>query len=351
MSVEESNASSGSTVMDIEAFARDLSGFSNHRDRSISIAGKGWTNFVREVNPGLLQSKNRGLKGSALHKHGEKPRRFGDDKVSAGVDGADLLVEYESQKAAHLKRMKAQEADEVDSDSEGEAPEEEVEDSDDEAPDLMLLAPEAKQQQAQSSIKPKDGSEEAGDNDGQDDDNAVIDLSKMTPEERAKLRMEVSATRNFTAADFAKMKKLVERERRAKRDPREAARRKRALAKGDGFEELSDDDGSGSDDDEKDHIEVNGRVNPIDIMATATKKRASKAERLGKVLEGREKFESQSRTGGSTNIEKKRKKNFVMSKFSHEARTKGKGKGRRQEAKNGKNINSDHENKKRRRKS
>ena len=339
MSLEESKASSGSTVMDIEAFARDLSGFSNHRDRSVSIAGKGWTNFVREVNPGLLQGKNRGLKGSALYKNGEKPRRFGDSKVSSGVEGADLLVEYESQKAAHLKRKRMEEGeDKEEGDDEAEEEEEELveaEDSDGEAPELMVLDPVVAKSAAET---------------GDDDDKEAVDLSKMTAEERAKLRTEVSATRIFSSADFAKMRQLVEREYKAKRDPREAARRKRALAKGDGFEELSADDQSDVDSDEEDNVNVQGVVHADAIMATAAKKRKSKAERLGKVLAGREKFESKSRTGGSTNIEKTRKKNFVMAKFSFETRKKGKGKGDRQEKKNGKSLNTSHESKKRRRK-
>ena len=37
----------------------------------------------------------------------------------------------------------------------------------------------------------------------------------MSAEERTKLKQEVSATRVFTSSDFAKMRKLVERERAA----------------------------------------------------------------------------------------------------------------------------------------
>lgn len=338
MSREESSASSGSTVMDIEAFARDLSGFSNNRDRSVSIAGKGWTNFVREVNPGLLQGKNRGLKGSALYKNGEKLRRYGEEKVSAGVEGADLLIEYESQKAAHLRKVAAEEAEgKTGEDDEGWV---EAENSDEEAPELMVLDP-------KSPAKSEGGEGEVEGEIANDKDNEVVDLSKMTPAEREAMRMEVSASRAFTSSDFSKMRKLVEREHKARRDPREAARRKRAIARGDGFEELSGDDDSDSDDD---NVQFKGKVNLEDIMAQATKKRQNKAERLSKVLAGREKFESNSRTGGSTNIEKKRKKNFVMAKFSFETRAKGKGKSQRAEAKNGKGFNANHDNKKRRRK-
>ncbi|CAB9517615.1 Protein SDA1 homolog [Seminavis robusta] len=367
MNMEESKGTTGSTVMDMEAFARDLAGFGNHRDRSVSIAGKAWQNFVREVNPGLLQGKHRGLKGSALHKSGTRPRRYGEDQISAGVAGADLLVEYESKKAAYLKRKQAEQNEGVGEDEDGWV---EAEDSDDdEAPQLVVLKdhdgdkkPAAKEDSAgaedaddeddndnaDDDQASKDDNEKSAANQEENQDDKVIDLSKMTPEERAKLRMEVSATRSFTPKDFGLMRRLVEREQRAKRDPREAARRKRALAKGDGFEELSGDDESDSDSDED--IHVAGAVNPTDIMASATRKRQSKAERLAKVVAGREQFESTARTGGSTNVEKKRKKNFVMSKFSFATRTKGNGKKMLADKRKGKGGNMSHEGRKRRRK-
>ena len=88
-------------------------------------------------------------------------------------------------------------------------------------------------------------------------------------------------------------------------------------------------------------------------MADAKRKRANKMERLEKVLAGREAFEHKRRDGGSTNTEKKRKKNFLMSKFSVSNRTK---QGSKDTARRGtlkkqkKNKLSKHENKKRRRK-
>jgi protein SDA1 len=62
-------------------------------------------------------------------------------------------------------------------------------------------------------------------------------------------------------------------------------------------------------------------------MAEAKRKRTHKAEKLKKIIAGRDAFESKERAGGSTNIEKSRKKNFLMSKSSREARSKGRGKG------------------------
>jgi protein SDA1 len=140
----------------------------------------------------------------------------------------------------------------------------------------------------------------------------------------------------------------VEREQRAKRDPREAARRKRAIAQGREFDELSEDDDDSDEDDEQ--VRTSGVVNPTDIMAEAKRKRQSKAEKLEKIVAGRRKFEAKGRAGGSTNEEKTRKKNFLMSKMSWATRSKGMSKETARKANKRKQIAGTHEAKKRRRK-
>jgi len=304
LSLEDSQQSAGTSAMDIEAFSRDLAAYSNHRDRSVSTAGKAWTNFVREVHPGLLAGKDRGLKGSALHRSGAKPLRYGEHNIASGVEGADLFLEYEAKKAAHKLKKAQQGGDDDEEDAsdgweEADEDEEEDEDSDGEAPELMNF-------DGKATVE--------GEN--------AIDVSKMTSKQRDQIKQDVSSTRIFTSGEFAKMRKLVEREQRAKRDPREAARVKRAKARGEDFQELSDDESEDSDAEEE-AIRVTGAVNPNDLYALAKRKRQSKAEKLQKIIAGRNEFETNQRAGGSTNVEKRRKKNFVMAKFSSAARHKG----------------------------
>jgi protein SDA1 len=352
LSLEESRESSGSAAFDVEAFVRDIAAYSNHRDRSVSIAGKAFTNFIREAHPSLLQGKDRGLKGSALHRAKAKPMRYGERKVASGVEGADLLLEYESKKAAYLKKKQNKSTDGATDEEDGDEEEEMVDDDeefidmeseeeDEEAPDLIV-------------VDPNDGKKEETEGENQDgsDDEDVLDLSKMTPEEREKLKQEVSSTRIFSAADFVKMRKLVEREELARRDPREAARRKRAIARGQEFEELSGEDSdAASDGEDGKQIRIKGAVNPDQIMAESVRKRQTKAEKLQKILAGREAFESKERAGGSTNTEKQRKKNFLMSKSSKTARSKGRGKGGLSAKRgHGGKVQMGHEAKKRRRK-
>jgi protein SDA1 len=341
LSIEESRESSGSTVMDIEAFARDLAAYARHRDRSCSIAGKGWANFIREVHPSLLQGKDRGMVGSALHRNGEKPLRYGEQKVATGVEGADLLVAYELQKAASKKR-KASQIDDDDDGSEGLAEERMNDDDEVEEEDDGWDEVEEEEDGEENDWNDVEHGEDDEEDDEEDEDapqlvvhdgaeKPILDVSKMTSEERDALKQEVSANRIFSSDDFVKMRKLVEREKKAKRDPREAARRKRAIAQGREFEELSDD--SSVESDEEGRIKISGAVNPGEIMADSKRKRQSKAERLESILAGRSSFEAKKRAGGSTDTEKKRTKNFVMSKFSFDNRKKRNGKSTRQDKK------------------
>jgi len=348
LSVEDKNADDNvaSTTMDIEAFARDLAAYSKHRDRSVAIAGKSWTNFIRSVYPTLLQGKDRGSVGAALHKAGEKPLRYGEHKVASGVAGADLLLEYESKKALYLKNIEERRARgediESDYDSDDSIMEEKMNDNDEEEwinVEQDDIETEANDEETEEMVEDEESDENgekgeapllismkevdgnlvpvAADEEKTDDD--AIDLSKMTAQERKKMTQEASSTRIFSAADFDKMRRLVDREERVKRDPRAAAKLKRRRAKGQDFVELSDDD---SDMEEEEGIRVKGVVNPADIMANSKKKRMTKIEKLEKIVAGRTKFEFKERDGGSTNTEKKRKKNFVMTKYSQNNREK-----------------------------
>merc|ERR1711862_482041 len=68
-------------------------------------------------------------------------------------------------------------------------------------------------------------------------------------------------------------------------------------------------------------IHIKGAVDPNILKSSLTRKKQSKAERLAKIISGREEFMLKSRNAsGSTNIEKNRKKLFLMTKFSKQAR-------------------------------
>merc|ERR1711957_181233 len=104
----------------------------------------------------LLQGKNRGLKGSALHRAKAQPMRYGQHKVSHGVEGADLLVEYEAKKAAYMKGQRERECEQANGDGNDNDDDEEEEvdtigmesedDDEEEAPDLIVVDSMAKKE-------------------------------------------------------------------------------------------------------------------------------------------------------------------------------------------------------------
>lgn len=205
-------------------------------------------NFIREVHPSLLQGRDRGLVGAGLHKAGERPLRYGEVRAALGVEGADLLAAYEASKKRKEKDGKKNsvgsdgESDDDDESESGwvEMKDEEAE-SDEEAPDLVLLGDD-------DDAGGKEGEDDADNGERGDDDE--VDYSKLSKEERAKMQQEVSSTRIFTASEFAKMNKLVARQQQARRDPRLAAKLKRAIAKGEEFDDISDSDMDDSDEED-----------------------------------------------------------------------------------------------------
>jgi protein SDA1 len=242
------------------------------------------------VYPSLLQGKDRGLVGTGLHRAGEKPLRYGEVKAATGVEGADLLAAYEaSKKAAKATGSMKDCEEEGDSDEDGEESASSwIEVEDDDNSDIEIEDDEdVSEDEAPELVQVVEGDAE-NDKSGKASEE-LQDLSKLSETERAKLQQQVSSTRIFTSAEFAKMQKLVERQQQARRDPRMAAKLKRAIAKGDEFADISDDDSVDSDDEE---IHISGAVTPTDIMADAKKKRMSKAEKLQKILEGRQKWEA-----------------------------------------------------------
>lgn len=296
-----------------------------------------------------MAGKDRGKSGSALARLGEKPLRYGEQRAAFGVEGADLLMEYEAKKAVVATRCQISEKEKNNDDDveSWETSNSEVLDGDEE------MSVQDEWEDVEGSGEENEGSEVYDEDsngwvsvddkeDESEDDTApelvnlddleeestgstpqvepTIILSKLTDTERNALRQNISSTRIFSTADFEKMRKLVARAEREKRDPRAAARRKRMEAQGKTWEELSDNESSVESDDDAEAVKTAGVVRPDDIMAEAKRKRQSKAEKLEKIMAGREKFQHKSRAGGSTNEEKKRKKNFLMQKFSYEMR-------------------------------
>jgi len=398
----------GASGMDMEAFARDIAGFSRHRDKSVQVASKAWLNFVRETHPALLQAKDRGLLGAGMLKNGEKPVKYGETKAAVGVEGAELLLAYEEnkkrkreereqaklekkhekEKRRKKRKREAEEGgdndnddddDEEDDDSNNSESEEEMEmDSDDDSGGWNDVSDDDDDDNGSDSNKDDDEElnwdelETDSDTDSNSDDNSDsdsdswIDVSDdeqkeggkkvvLSKEEKEKMRAEASSTRIFSAKDFARMKKLAARENAEKRDPRAMAKRRKLVKEGKAFDDMSEDEGFESED--EGIVRIKGMVQPENIMAEAVKRKNNRMDRLQSIMEGRSKFEQKKREGGSTNTEKLRKKTFAMVKNSQKNRAKGRddkqtkknGAGRRAKVQMGKKAGKHNQTKRRRR--
>lgn len=316
--------------MDIPAFVQDIASYAKHTDKSVRTAGRAFLNFIREVYPTLLGSKDRGELGSALHKIKQMPLKYGETKINYGVEGADLLVEYEAKKAVRQQLLE-----EEDNEHAGDLPII-MEDEEDEEDEGMSEEEDNSQTDENISEQHEDYNDEEDENDSNDDDEEApsltnldqIDLTKLSSKQRNTLSQQVSSTRIFSTSELVKIRKLLSRQEKLKRDPRAAARIKRLKAQGRDDETMGysdEDDNSVSDEEESDdddEIHIQGAVDPGTLRSTLTRKKANKAERLAKVIAGREEFAQKGRQGGSTNTEKSRKKLFTMTKFSDGARKK-----------------------------
>ncbi|EGG18793.1 SDA1 domain-containing protein [Cavenderia fasciculata] len=96
----------------------DLIQYKDNKEKGVKMAGRSLLLFFREVAPHLLPKKERGRDG---HKKMQAPvLQFGQQKVSQGVEGVELLYDEELNKA--LEKYEAgewSEEEEEDSDQEG----------------------------------------------------------------------------------------------------------------------------------------------------------------------------------------------------------------------------------------
>ena len=92
---------------------RDLSQYSKHKDKQVFHAARGIITLFRELSPKMLNKKDRGKD----HDPEAVIPEFGTQRVAEGVDGIELLEEYNKRKESEKDLMAV---DGEDSDEEGE---------------------------------------------------------------------------------------------------------------------------------------------------------------------------------------------------------------------------------------
>ncbi|CAK9096699.1 Protein SDA1 homolog (Nucleolar protein 130) (SDA1 domain-containing protein 1) (hSDA) [Durusdinium trenchii] len=304
------------------------------RDKSVVIAARSLLNLLRELNPAVLQRRERGK----YHNSDARVREYGEHIVSQGVDGAELLQFLEEE----AKQLAA------DGSDDGKASQnEEIDEGD--------AALKSGQQEQDDDDADKAGEAERAE---QDDDPAAPAPGETLLQKAKKRKIDqsdrIDAKRLLTDEDFRRIRKLKQKLDQEKRDPR--ARRKqerkrvvayqrnvylKALEKQglvvegiEGTESMSqameDDDplasdlSSSSDEESDEEINAAGAINSASLEGVVRRRRRELAERLMSVYEGRKGAHElkEHRTGGTNNAEKLKNKNFLMVSKSRQVQNK-----------------------------
>ncbi|GBG26273.1 Protein SDA1-like [Hondaea fermentalgiana] len=364
------------TGQGMDDFFQDLVDYKAYRrDKSVIIAARSLLNCLRDINPSILQRKERGKFRNEV----DKVLEYGEFKVAEGVEGAELLQMLEEEAAARGLSLDDdddegddEEMDEDDDEDVEENEEEEEEgDEDDEEEEKEEAAEKSsakKRKRSKSSTAEEDvdGSEdeeeEEEDNEEDDEEEEEQDAAPRSDEtlleklRRHKIDQKgrIDAQRILTEQDFARIRKLKAKLEKEKRDPRarrkierkrETSYKRNVLLKqlkaqgfevegleniGDGEVESDDDpfasDQSSSEDEDEDEVAPgnDGSFDPSNLEGVVRKRRRELAERLASVYDGRAGAHelASKRGGGTNNTEKNKNKNFLMVQKSRKVQRK-----------------------------
>ncbi|KZF24062.1 SDA1-domain-containing protein [Xylona heveae TC161] len=114
-----------------ETLLQDLVMYKSSKDKGVMMAAKGLLSLYREVGADLLRKKDRGKAATMELKLGErKQRRFGEEDIG-GIEGLELLEAYKEEERKRKREAKGLPADAgADGEGNGDGDEEEEEDED-----------------------------------------------------------------------------------------------------------------------------------------------------------------------------------------------------------------------------
>ncbi|KAK3990466.1 SDA1-domain-containing protein [Cladorrhinum sp. PSN332] len=285
-----------------ETLLQDLVEYQRSKDKGTSMAAKGLQSLYREVYPELLQKKYRGKAATMGLRSGEvKLRKYGEEE-EGGIEGLALLAKYKEDQKKKKSEEEAEEGKEKkgEDDSEDEdgfnSDEWEVGSTDSESSDGWISV--SSDGEGDEPVKKKARTD--------DDDEEIPDLVDAAAEKAAEIErlQKLATTTILTPADLAKMQELVRDAKIEKAmGPQSMSKRRKELI--------------------DKHIEDGVTADDIELPAMLGKK-ATKEERAERAKEGkpgrdehkstqaikRSKKEAEGKS--STNKEKARKKNFLM---------------------------------------
>ncbi|KAK4644977.1 Severe Depolymerization of Actin [Podospora bellae-mahoneyi] len=291
-----------------ETLLQDLVMYQKSKDKGVVMAAKGLQSLYREVYPELLQKKFRGKQATMGLRSGEiKLRRFGEEE-EGGIEGLELLARYKEEQ----KKKKAAEEAEEDENGEKKAKKDDDEEDDGFNSDEWEIGSTdsessggwidvSSDEEDDGPAKKKARKSKGGDDD--DEDEAPDLVEKEDPAAEAERITKLATTTILTPADLAKLQEL---RREAKLDKMlgttQSKRKKELIEK---------------------HIEDGVTAEDIELPAMLGKK-STKEERVALARDGKpgreehkstqaiRKSKKEAAGKSTTNKEKARKKNFLM---------------------------------------
>ncbi|KAK3315438.1 SDA1-domain-containing protein [Apodospora peruviana] len=289
-----------------ETLLQDLVLYQRSKDKGVVMAAKGLQSLYREQYPELLQKKYRGKEATMGLKSGAvKQRKFGEQDVG-GIEGIELLEQYKEE----LKKKRFEEAV-----ANGEDPEKKQDDEDEDGfnSDEWELGSSESDSDEEGWINVSDDEDEAVSKppakkqkkDGSEELEAVPELVDEEEKERQSEAARISklaTTSILTPADLAKLQELRREANIDKALGTKSKRLQEMIAR---------------------HIDEGVTADDIELPAMLGKK-STKEERLAMAKEGKpgrdehkstkaiRQSKKEAEGKSTTNKEKARKKNFLM---------------------------------------
>ncbi|KAL2179771.1 SDA1-domain-containing protein [Thermothelomyces heterothallicus CBS 202.75] len=292
-----------------ETLLQDLVMYQKSKDKGVVMAAKGLQSLYREVYPELLQKKYRGKEATMSLRAGEvKQLKFGEEE-EGGIEGIELLERYKEeqkrkkQEERALKNGGTDNKEDGDDDSDGESfksEEWEIASTDSESSGGWIdVSSESEDDEPAKKKRRKDDDEQ-----DTEEAPALVDTSTEAEAAQAEISRisKLATTTILTPADLAKLEELRREAKLDKALGRASKRKKELIEK---------------------HIEDGLTADDIELPAQLGKK-TTKEERVALAREGKPAREEHKSTQAirrakkdaegksTTNREKARKKNFLM---------------------------------------
>ncbi|KAJ1986371.1 Severe Depolymerization of Actin [Dimargaris cristalligena] len=310
----------------------DLVQFKIHRDKGVSMAARSLITLFREVNPELLQRRDRGKNATMkISAHQQHVPQFGEVHVHQNVDGTDMLSGKKgagSTPGEDDDNSSAWEFASDDDDSDGgewitmpQSDTEEAVISDDENDGELGSSDQVEVEEGESDASDDEGEDGDEDDDESEDDEdeedeaeAEVEIDELAPAKRVEL------TKFLTPQDFARINemKLQNKARETVSGPKtkEGSTRSKKRSAAALEKELDNPAPAGK----SEPIDFERVVDEGEVIGEYRKRRkANYEDRMASIKAGREdrpKFGSkkgrQNENASSTNKQKSRKKAFTM---------------------------------------